>query len=72
MRGGSVTYASLTRPADGVGVITLDREERLNSLSFDLVVPLIERLDEAIGDRSIECVILTGNGRAFCLSLIHI
>ncbi len=35
-------------------------------MSFDLVVPLIERLDEAIEDRSIECIILTGNGRAFC------
>ena len=30
------------------------------------MVPLIERLDEAIEDRSIECIILTGNGRAFC------
>ena len=61
-----MTYATLSRPTDGVGVVTLDREERLNSLSFDLVVPLIERLDEAIQDRSIECIILTGKGRAFC------
>ena len=42
-----MTYATLDRPTEGVGVITLDREERRNSLSFDLVVPLIERLDEA-------------------------
>lgn len=61
-----MTYATLDHPADGVGVLTLAREDRLNSLSFDLVVPLVELLNEAIDDRSIECIILTGQGRAFC------
>ncbi len=53
------------RPAEGIAVVALNREERLNSMSFDLVVPLVEQLEEAIDDRTIQCIILTGRGRAF-------
>src|ERR1700751_5802122 len=56
----------LTERSDGVAVITLNRPEKLNALSY----PLIRELDEALAqyeaDADIKAVILTGAGdRAF-------
>src|ERR1700757_3513 len=56
----------LTERSDGVAVITLNRPEKLNALSY----PLIRELDEALAqyeaDEDIKAVILTGAGdRAF-------
>ncbi len=49
-----------------VGWVRINRPERLNSL----VYPMREELDEALGtleaDPEVRCVVITGNGRAFC------
>ncbi|HEV2099731.1 MAG TPA: enoyl-CoA hydratase/isomerase family protein [Stellaceae bacterium] len=56
----------LTESSDGVAVITLNRPEKLNALSFGLVRELDEALSEYEADDAIKAVILTGAGeRAF-------
>src|SRR5437660_10028270 len=57
------------RPSPDVAVITLDRPERLNALSFELVDDLHAALDEVDGDNTCRVVVLTGAGRGFCSGL---
>jgi 2-(1,2-epoxy-1,2-dihydrophenyl)acetyl-CoA isomerase len=52
--------------ADGVGTITLDRPESLNSLDATLKRELLAALRQADRDASVRAVIVTGAGRAFC------
>jgi enoyl-CoA hydratase len=53
----------------GVSVITLNRPERRNAISFPLVADLHDALDEVGGDRTCKAVVLTGAGRGFCAGL---
>ena len=56
----------LTERFDGVVLITLNRPEKLNALSFDLVRELHAELTQIEADDAIKVVILTGAGeRAF-------
>jgi enoyl-CoA hydratase len=49
-----------------VAIITLNRPERLNAITGDLITGLIARLKTARKDEDVFSVILTGAGRAFC------
>lgn len=49
-----------------IGLITLNRPDRLNAFNLDLVLELIARIDQARQDSEVACAILTGAGRAFC------
>ena len=46
--------------------LTLNRPHRLNAVSLSLYERLVDQLERADADRGVRCVILTGNGRAFC------
>jgi enoyl-CoA hydratase/carnithine racemase len=59
----------IDRPNADVAVITLDRPERLNAMSFELVDDLHAALDSVHADNSCRVVILTGAGRGFCAGL---
>ncbi|OPY10454.1 MAG: putative enoyl-CoA hydratase echA8 [Syntrophus sp. PtaB.Bin138] len=50
----------------GVGLITLNRPERLNALSLKMVEELYELLHHLDGNREIRVIIITGAGRGFC------
>ena len=50
----------------GKARITLNRPEKLNALSAKLQRELNQALWEADNDAQVHCVILRGNGRAFC------
>jgi hypothetical protein len=51
----------------GVRLLTLNRPERRNALSPDLVTALVVALREADADRDVRAVVLTGAGeKAFC------
>jgi 2-(1,2-epoxy-1,2-dihydrophenyl)acetyl-CoA isomerase len=50
----------------GVAELMLDRPERLNALTEELLVELRHRIDEAAADPAARAVLLTGAGRAFC------
>ena len=52
-----------------ITVLTLDRPERLNAMSFGLVADLHDALDEVGADADCRVVILTGAGRGFCSGL---
>ncbi len=49
--------------------ITLNRPERMNTISGAMLGELCKRLLEAEADRNVRVVILTGTGRAFCAGL---
>ena len=51
---------------DGVAVITLNRPQRRNALSLDLMQELIRCFDEIGRSREIRAVILAAAGKAFC------
>lgn len=51
--------------APGVLLLTLNRPEKRNALSTELLAQLLVELNRAAADPSIACVILTGEGRAF-------
>ena len=60
-----VLYAT----GDHVATITLNRPERMNTISGPMLRQLTERLLEADADRDVRVIVLTGTGRAFCAGL---
>ena len=59
----------IDQPADGVTRLTLNRPERLNAITFDLVEELHAALAAVDRDHDCRVVILTGAGRGFCAGL---
>lgn len=57
----------LVERADGVATLTLNRPESMNSLSVELKQALVTEVDAVARDESIRAVVLTGNGRGFCV-----
>ena len=57
------------RPQPHTTVLTLNRPDRLNAMSIDLVVELHDRLAEVGADNDCRVVVLTGAGRSFCSGL---
>lgn len=51
---------------EGVATITLNRPEKRNALSATLVTELQHALRAGEDDASIRCIVVTGNGSAFC------
>ena len=61
-----MSYVRIEKPRPGTSVVVMDRPERLNSMAFELAVPLHEALVEVAEDNDTWCVVLTGTGRGFC------
>ncbi|NCY17893.1 MAG: enoyl-CoA hydratase/isomerase family protein, partial [Actinobacteria bacterium] len=59
----------LTRPEPHIARLALDRPDRLNALTFEMVADLHDAFDELAADPDCKVVVLTGNGRAFCAGL---
>jgi enoyl-CoA hydratase/carnithine racemase len=59
----------IDRPRPEVAVVTLNRPDRLNALSFALVDQLHAALDSIHRDNECRVVVLTGAGRGFCSGL---
>jgi len=51
---------------DGVAIITMNYQERLNALSNQIRTDLAAAYEEALNDKEVGALILTGAGRAFC------
>jgi 2-(1,2-epoxy-1,2-dihydrophenyl)acetyl-CoA isomerase len=60
-----MSYATCERREDGVAIITMQREDRLNALGLELVDDVIAALRTAEADPEIRAAVLTGAGRAF-------
>lgn len=56
----------LERPESGIGVLKLNRPERLNAFTPPMIAQWLARLREADADPEIRVLILTGAGKAFC------
>jgi enoyl-CoA hydratase/carnithine racemase len=51
---------------DGVATITLNRPERLNAFTEEMLEELLAALDLTDSDDDVRAVVFTGSGRAFC------
>jgi 2-(1,2-epoxy-1,2-dihydrophenyl)acetyl-CoA isomerase len=51
---------------DGVGVVTLNRPERMNAVSWELAADLVKLFAELREDDDVRTIVLTGAGKAFC------
>src|SRR5512147_1403902 len=56
----------LTQQHENILEITLNRPDAYNALNLDMMTMLTETLSSAAVDNSIQGVLLTGNGKAFC------
>ena len=52
--------------SEQVARITLNRPERLNAISRELIEELGQAMSAAEGDAGVRCILLTGAGRGFC------
>ncbi|VEG52210.1 enoyl-CoA hydratase/isomerase [Mycolicibacterium aurum] len=59
----------VTQPRPELAVLTLNRPETLNALSYELVEALHAALDDLAADNTVRAVVLTGAGRGFCSGL---
>ncbi|MGD0133372.1 MAG: enoyl-CoA hydratase [Bryobacteraceae bacterium] len=59
-------YQHLLANTDGqIGLVTLNRPERRNALSLELMTELISVLDELAAEKSIRVIILAASGKVF-------
>ncbi|MBK9619208.1 MAG: Enoyl-CoA hydratase/isomerase family protein [Cyanobacteriota bacterium erpe_2018_sw_39hr_WHONDRS-SW48-000098_B_bin.30] len=56
----------LTEKKNGVGIITLNRPDKLNAFNDELTFQLQDALKEMEKDKEVRAIILTGAGRGFC------
>ena len=52
--------------ADGVAVLTLNRPDRMNAFTGQMMLDMIAAFDQTDADDAVKAVIVTGAGRAFC------
>ena len=58
--------AAIVEVKDKVGYITLNRPDKLNALNAEMIAGMKAALTDWAMDPEIGCVVLTGEGRAFC------
>ena len=56
----------ITSVSERVATLTLNRPDKLNALSMDLIAGSIDTLKRWSSDPEIGCIVVTGAGRAFC------
>ncbi|MCA9801076.1 MAG: enoyl-CoA hydratase/isomerase family protein [Cyanobacteria bacterium HKST-UBA02] len=56
----------LTEKKGKVGIITLNRPDKLNAFNDELTFRLQDALKEMEKDSGVRCLVLTGSGRGFC------
>lgn len=52
--------------SDGVGTILLNRPERMNAFTFDMIAAWTDALQQCRTDPAVKVVLVTGAGSAFC------
>ena len=65
----SNTEELLVETKGRIAVLTLNRPERLNAISPDMLNELSKKMVEANKDPDIRCILLTGAGKGFCAGL---
>jgi enoyl-CoA hydratase/carnithine racemase len=62
-------FLTVERPEDGIAVVTLDRPDRLNALSWPMVDEFLGTMGALGEDDALRVIVLTGAGRGFCAGL---
>lgn len=61
-----MTFSTITlQDTDGVALVTLNRPEKRNAISYELIEDLLRALDH-VRDSPSKVLIITGAGKAFC------
>lgn len=68
---GTTELVLVDHPRPGVAVVTLNRPERMNSMAFDVMVPLRDALAAITYDNAVRVVVLTGAGHGFSSGADH-
>jgi len=53
----------------GIVIVTMNRPDRLNAMTMDLISDLHETFSRLEADRTVRAIVLTGAGRGFCAGL---
>jgi len=61
-----MSFVTVSHPVPEVAVVTLNRPERMNSMAFDMMVPLRRTLEEVGYSNEVRAIVLTGAGAGFC------
>ncbi len=64
-----MAVVEVTRPRDGVALVTLNRPQQRNAMNAELVQTLHRTFDELHADRECRVIVLTGAGDGFCAGL---
>lgn len=64
-----MSYVLVEKPRPHVSLITMNRPERMNAMSFETVGPLYEAIEQVGKDNDTYSVVLTGQGAGFCAGL---
>ncbi len=64
-----MSYVLVEKARPHVALVTLNRPERMNAMSFDTTAPLYDALRQVGADNDAWVVVLTGAGRGFCSGL---
>lgn len=64
-----MSTVNITRPRDGVALVTLNRPASLNAMNAALIADLSTAFATLKDDRACRVIVLTGAGRAFCAGL---
>jgi enoyl-CoA hydratase len=59
-------FVLIEKPQPHVALVTLNRPDRMNSMAFDVMIPLRDALEEVSLDNDTRVVVLTGAGHGFC------
>lgn len=65
----AMAHVELSEPKPGIALLTLNRPERLNALTYDLVDGLHNALDTVHANHDFRAAVITGAGRGFCAGL---
>lgn len=60
------TFATAHDAATGVLTLTLDRPQRLNSLTFEVYTELADLFEQLDRHAAVRAIVVTGRGRGFC------
>jgi len=69
--GAAYTYETLLveRPRESVLLLTLNRPERMNAITFEMFEEMHDLCSRITNDESVRAVVVTGAGRGFCAGL---
>src|SRR5438034_5847655 len=59
-------FVLIEKPRPHVALVTLNRPERMNSMAFDVMIPLRDALEEVSLDNDPRVVVLSGAGHVSC------